>query len=139
MESKTDISNLRLAVMKNEQRAKRKKQLQKQRMLSVLKVSLQLLAKPADVQSRYVPEYQVLSKAIVDRASLSWDFVRLTCPDELPEKTKQLLSQLIESVERMPANCWHEDAFKTGLEWAAIRQLAADTLASLESSESQLT
>ena len=139
MESKTDISNLRLAVMKNEQRAKRKKKLQKQRMLSVLKVSLQLLAKPADVQSRYVPEYQVLSKAIVDRASLSWDFVRLTCPDELPEKTKQLLSQLIESVERMPANRWHEDAFKTGLEWAAIRQLAADTLASLESSESQLT
>jgi hypothetical protein len=125
--------------MKNEQRAKRKKKLQKQRMLSVLKVGLGLLAKPAEVQSRYAPEYQVLSKAIVDRASLSWDFVRLTCPDELPEKTKQLLSQLIESVERMPANRWHEDAFKTGLEWAAIRQLAADTLASLESSESQLT
>ena len=125
--------HLRRKGMKNERRVKRKKELRKQRMIEVLKHGLRLLALPADVQSEYVPEYQVLSKEIVDRASISWDFVRLTCPDDLPEKTKQLLSQLIDSVERMPAHLWCEDAFKTGLEWAAIRQLAADTLASRES------
>jgi hypothetical protein len=122
----------RLKRMKNERRAGRQKELQRQRMISVLKHGLKLLAKPADLQSRYIPESQVLSKEIVDRASISWDFVRLTCPDELPEKTKQLLSQLVESVERMPAHLWCDDAFKSGLEWAAIRQLAADTLVSLD-------
>lgn len=105
-------------------------------MIEVLKHGLKLLALPADVQSGYVPEYQVLSKEIVDRASISWDFVRLTCPDELPEKTKQLLSQLTASVERMPAHLWREEAFRTGLEWTAIRQLAAEALASLAPPES---
>ncbi len=118
--------------MKNDRGAERNKKLRRQRSIRVLKIGLRLLALPADVQSGYVPEYQVLSKEIVDRASLSWDFVRLTCPD-LPEPTKQLLSQLVGSIEMMPAHLWCEDAFKNGAEWAAIRQLAADTLQSLES------
>jgi hypothetical protein len=122
--------------MNNEQSAERKTQLRKQRSIEVLKHGLRLLAKPADVQSQYVPEYQVLSKEIVDRASLSWDFVRLTCPDGLPEKSKQLLDQLIESIQRMPSNLWSESAFKNGTEWATIRQLASDTLESLEPPES---
>lgn len=126
----------RLRAMKNERRAKRKKELRKQQSIEVLKHGLRLLALPANVQSGYVPGYQVLSKEIVDRASISWDFVRLTCPDELPAKTKQLLSNLIESVGRVPAHLWREDAFTTGVEWAAIRRLAAATLASLESPES---
>jgi hypothetical protein len=122
--------------MKNERRAQRKKQLRKQRTIEVLKHGLRLLAKPADVQSEYVPEYQVLSKEIVDRASISWDFVRLTCPEELPHKTTLLLNQLIETIERIPSDLWSECSFKNGTEWANIRQLAADTLASLEPPES---
>jgi len=121
--------------MKNERRAERKKQLRKQRSIEVLKYGLRLLAQPADVQSQYVPQYQVLSKEIVDRASISWDFVRMVCPEGLPERTKQLLSQLVESIERLPPDLWRESAFKNGVEWASIRQLAADTLASLESPE----
>src|SRR5579871_881826 len=120
--------------MKIERRAERKKQLRKQRSIEVLKHGLRLLAQPADIKSQHVPQYQVLSKAIVDRASISWDFVRLVCPDGLPERTRQLLSQLIESIERMPAHLWCYTAFKNGIEWASVRQLAADTLASLESS-----
>jgi hypothetical protein len=119
--------------MKNEKRAERNKHLRKERSIEVLKYGLRLLALPAEVQSQYVPEYQVLSKGIVDRASISWDFVRMVCPDELPEKTKQLLNQLIESIERMPSNLWCETAFKTSPEWASIRQLASNTLASLDS------
>jgi hypothetical protein len=121
--------------MKNERRIERKKTLREQRSIEVLKHGLRLLAKPADVQSQYVSQYQVLSKEIVDRASISWDFVRLVCPDGLPEKTNHLLSQLIESIERMPSELWCENSFKNGIEWAQIRQLAADTLASLESPE----
>jgi hypothetical protein len=121
--------------MKNERRIERKKTLREQRSIEVLKHGLRLLAKPADVQSQYASQYQVLSKEIVDRASISWDFVRLVCPDGLPEKTNQLLSQLIESIERMPSELWCENSFKNGIEWAQIRQLAADTLASLESPE----
>jgi len=127
---------LRPTGMKNERRAERKNQLRKQRSIEVLKHGLRLLALPAEVQSQYVPEYQVLSKEIVDRASSSWDFVRLTCPEGLPEKAKRLLSQLIESVERMSPHLWCEDAFKNGPEWATIRQLAADTLALLEAPDS---
>lgn len=111
--------------MKNERRAERKKQLRKERSIEVLKHGLRLLAQPADVQSQYVPQYQVLSKEIVDRASISWDFVRLVCPDELPERTKQLLSLLIETIERMPSHLWCESAFKSSIEWVSIRQLAA--------------
>ncbi len=119
--------------MKNEQRVERKKQLRKQRSIDVLKHGLRLLAQPADIQSQYVAEYQVLSKAIVDRASISWDFVHLVCPDELPDKTKQLLNQLIESIERMPSHLWCEAAFTNSPEWAFIRQLASNTLTSLDS------
>jgi len=118
--------------MKNERRAERKKQLRKQRSIEVLKHGLRLLAQPADVQSQYVPQYQVLSKEIVNRASLSWDFVRLVCPDGLPEETRQMLGQLIETIEQMPAHLWCDSAFKNGIEWASVRQLAADTLASLD-------
>lgn len=128
---------LRLKGMKNEQRAERKEQLRKERSIEVLRHGLRLLAQPADVQSQYVPEYQVLSKEIVDRASISWDFVRLVCPDGLPEKTKQLLNLLIESIERMPSHLWCESAFKNSPEWASVRQLAANTLASLDSSQAQ--
>lgn len=119
--------------MKNEQRVERKKQRRKQRSIEVLKHGLRLLARPADIQSQYVPEYQVVSKEIVDRASISWDFVRLVCPDELPDRTKQLLSELIESIERMPSHLWCEAAFTTSPECASIRQLASNTLASLDS------
>jgi hypothetical protein len=123
--------------MNNEQRAERRKQVRKQRSIEVLKHGLRLLAQPADVQSQYVLDYQVLSKEIADRASISWDFVRLVCPDGLPEKTKQLLNQLVESIERMPSHLWREHAFKYGPEWASIRQLAANTLASLDSPEAE--
>ena len=115
--------------MKNEQIVERKKQLRK-RSIEVLKDGLRLLAQPADVQSQYVPAYQVLSKAIVDRVSISWD---VACPDQLPDKTKQLLNQLIESIERMPSHLWRENAFKNTPEWAFIRKLASNTLESLES------
>jgi hypothetical protein len=118
--------------MKNEQRAQRQKQLRKQRSIEVLKHGLRLLAQPAEVQSQYVPEYQVLSKEIVDRASISWDFLRMVCPDGLSEKTTQLMNQLIESIERMPSHLWCESAFKSSPEWVSVRQLAADTLASLD-------
>lgn len=119
--------------MNNEQRAERRKQVRKQRSIEVLKHGLRLLAQPADVQSQYVPDYQVLSKEIVDRASISWDFVWLVCPDGLHEETKQLLNQLVESIERMPSHLSCEHAFKYSPEWVSIRQLAANTLASLDS------
>jgi hypothetical protein len=95
--------------MKNEQRAESNKRRRKQQSIEVLKHGLRLLAQPADVQSEYVPEYQVLSKEIVDRASISWDFVRLVRPNGLPEKTKKLLSQLIESIERMPSSLYAQE------------------------------
>ena len=119
--------------MKNEQRLERKKQLRKQQSIEILRHGLRLLAQPAEIQSQYVPEYQVLSKAIVDRASLSWEFVRLVCPHGLPENTKQLLNQLIESIERMPSHLWREAAFNNSPEWASIRQLSFNTLESLDS------
>jgi hypothetical protein len=119
--------------MKNEQRMERKKQLRKQQSIEVLRHGLRLLAQPAEVQSQYVPDYQVLSKTIVDRASLSWEFVSLVCPEGLPENTKQLLNQLVESIERMPSHLWCEAAFKNSPEWASIRQLASNTSESLDS------
>jgi hypothetical protein len=121
--------------MKNDLRVQRKKKQRKQRCIQVLKYGLKLLGQPADVQSQYVPEYQVLSKEIVDRASISWDFVRMVCPDDLPDETKQLLKQLIESIERMPPHLWSESAFKSGSEWETIRKLASRTLESLNSAE----
>ena len=119
--------------MKNERRARRKKQQRKQWANEVLTQGLTLLAQPGELHAHHLPPGQVLSKEIVDRASISWDCVYLICPDELSEETKRLLAKLREAIEQMPSHLWGENAFRDSPEWTWVRHLAAETLASLGS------
>ncbi len=119
--------------MRSEQRVLRKKQQRRQWSIEVLTQGLTLLAQPAEFHAQHLPPYQVISKEVVDRASILWDCVLLVCPDELSDATKRLLSELKEAIEQIPSHLWGEAAFRDSTEWDSVRHLAAQTLASLGS------